>query len=1678
MRVYPRFSNPPAAAVCLLLIYTLCLPLIAPFALRSVQASTPAKASGLPPATIEQPQHKGGRREGELIVRFREGVTEQEKDTIAASKQVRRSKKLRGNSGIEKLQLQNGQTPEDVMAELRQTPLVEMVEPNYLITRDELLPNDARFNEQWALRNTGSTGGLPNSDIAAPMAWETTTGAPETLIAVIDSGIDFTHPDLVNNQWTNNRERANSRDDDHNGFTNDLHGWDWITDGGTIRDEQGHGTMVAGVIAAEGNNGTGATGVMWRASLMSLRVLDANGIGDVADAVEAIDYAAAKGAQVINCSWGTSEESLILRDAIERAGSNGALVVVSAGNNGRDIESVPYYPASFGLPNVVAVAATNGFDQLASWSNYGATHVAVAAPGTDILTTEMGGGYRLVTGTSVSTPFVSGIAGLIKTARPWLTPNGTAAAIKDGARHVAELTGKVSTNGVASAYGALSALQGQNGGNTGGGNNDGGGNGGGNNGVGNGNGNGNSQGHGQTPAFTPPGGGGSTASAPMPVTPGTPGPNLPNLDQIRTIQPAAPRATAPIQADACASCDPGGGDPTPDPGSPNDPYFGTARTRPQNETGQPGIDLGSRNFNWSTALLGMKGRGGLDLSLSLYYNSLIWTKQGNAIMFNADRGTPAPGFNLGFPTLEAQYMDADENYTSYLLVLPSGARIQLKPTGTANVFESSEGSYIQLTANGTNTGGTARTSDGTQYKFVMQSGGRMSCTEIKDRNGNFITLNYDVITGRLKTVIDTLNHIVNFNYDANNFLISITQTRNGAEFPWATFSYSPKTLNTNFPGMSYRGPANPNLMLLTYVGLSDGTSYRFDYTTWGQIYYIAHHGTDSHLLNYSKYNLPLTNSVPHSDSPRFTERRDWAEYWNGDTNGVPASSEEAVTTYSVDPNSASGEQPAWSRMTMPDGTVYKEYFATTGWQKGLTTETKNFASAADEQADTEQAPRWKKKTVTAWTHDGTGVDYPINARPAETNIYDSDGNRRRTVIEYAMYSLPQSVKEYGGANGATLLRETYTAYLIYQYEYTSRRILNLVQYREVRNGAGQVVAKEDFMYDLGDTHMSGTGGTPVQHDEQNYGTSFVTGRGNPGWVRRWDVTQLGDVTQARGQAIGYNTTGEVTFTRDARGHSTSISYTDSFSDGANRNTYAFPTTVTDPDGNVSKMRYDYNLGAVTYTEGPPPAGQTQGAVAEMEYDSAGRLLKATNKVNNAFTRYVYGSYYVQSFSSVNTVADDSYAIELFDGAGRVRATAAYHPGSAGGYTAQYTKFDVMGRVVQQSNPAEIDVNWNAVGDDAAGWIWTQQAYDWKGRPITTTNPDGSLRLTSYGGCGCAGGEVVTVKDEAGRGRRLTHDVLGRLRQVEELRTDGSLYATTNYTYNERDQLTLIDQQGQQRSFEYDGYGRLAARVTPEQGRTAYDYYTDDTVKTITDARGASATYAYNNRHLVTGITYVSPSGVVEPTANVSFGYDAAGNRTSMTDGLGQVGYQYDRLSQLKSETRTFNSGALNGSSFALSYDYNLAGELTKVTNPWNVQVGYQYDRQGRVSGVTGANYGGVSSYINSIGYRAFGGTKAIAYGNGKSLSMNYDNRLRMTKWDLAGILGYDYAYNSYAENTGRVTYADSIYDPTLDRSYVYDFVGRLSLAYTGSEARATIGTDTWGHPDGPYAQGFDYDQRG
>lgn len=474
------------------------------------------------------------------------------------------------------------------------------------------------------------------------------------------------------------------------------------------------------------------------------------------------------------------------------------------------------------------------------------------------------------------------------------------------------------------------------------------------------------------------------------------------------------------------------------------------------------------------------------------------------------------------------------------------------------------------------------------------------------------------------------------------------------------------------------------------------------------------------------------------------------------------------------------------------------------------------------------------------------------------------------------------MKEYA-ADGSTVLRRTTTTYFDGGQAYIDRRVLGLLREVIVYDGNNQPQSKVWYDYDWGNDYWAATPQAATHHDD----SGVATGRGNLCWIGRWDVSDVNNFNKTTRSTIKYNRTGSVIRVEDHDGIGDTISYADSFSDAVNRNTFAYPSTITDADGFNSTSEYNFDLGSVTKTIVPGKGtGLTGDPIQYLEhrltYDSAGRLERVTNQNNSAYTRYVYlpsGS--VQRYTQDQTGVEQ-YSITVFDGAGRVSASAMNNSNSFGGYSAQFLKYDIIGRLFGQSNPTEILDSWTPAGDDST-WEWTLQTYDWKGRPLQTTNPDGTTRSNTYGGCGCAGGETVTIRDERGRRRKLTMDVFGRLKQVDELNWDQSVYATTTYTYNARDQITQSSQVGQVRTFEYDGFGRLRKRTTPEQGLTTFTYNADDTLYQIKDARNAIQTFSYNNRRLLTAINY-DVSGDTAATPNVSFTYDAAGNRTNQTAG--------------------------------------------------------------------------------------------------------------------------------------------------------------------------------------------------
>ncbi|WP_298669423.1 S8 family serine peptidase [uncultured Methanofollis sp.] len=303
--------------------------------------------------------------------------------------------------GMQVVELPEGVSVEDAVAYYNSLSTVEYAEPNYYVHALKE-PDDPYFEKLWGMKNTGQVlqdgqsfegmmayynnqAGTPGADMSVPAAWNITTGSSDVIIAVVDSGVMYTHSDLAANIWKNEGETPdNGVDDDGNGYVDDIRGWDFVSEDNDPMDFNGHGTHCAGTIAGVGNNSAGVAGMMWKARIMPVRVLDIQGYGTVYHSIAAIKYATAMGADVISCSFGGAEGSEAYRDAI-RASS--ALVVCAAGNDGTDNDAFPMYPANYNSPNVLSVAALDNKDDPALFSNYGKISVHVAAPGVGILST-------------------------------------------------------------------------------------------------------------------------------------------------------------------------------------------------------------------------------------------------------------------------------------------------------------------------------------------------------------------------------------------------------------------------------------------------------------------------------------------------------------------------------------------------------------------------------------------------------------------------------------------------------------------------------------------------------------------------------------------------------------------------------------------------------------------------------------------------------------------------------------------------------------------------------------------------------------------------------------------------------------------------------------------------------------------------------------------------------------------------------------------------------------------------------------------------------------------------------------------------------------------------------------------------------------------------------------------
>jgi subtilisin family serine protease len=401
----------------------------------------------------------------EVLVKFKSGVSSEAIDALTARLHDRVEDRLENTDGWDAIDDLDNADAASIVAQYSQLPEVEYVEPNYEINLEEsnaeplvpILPHDPQFNDQWALANSGQRGGKQGADISATLAWATTTGTDKLVVAVLDTGVDYTHEDLVENMWVRPATMAPYHDNEL-GTIDDLNGFNAIDSAADPMDDNGHGTHCAGIIGAEGENSIGIAGVNWKVQIMPLKFLNAGGSGSTKDAIEAINYVinrkkAGVNVRIISASWGSTQKSRALGDVIRKAYENDILFVAAAGNSSVDNDRTPHYPSSY--PNVISVAALDRNDQLASFSNFGVKSVMIGAPGVDILSTWLGNEYEEKSGTSMATPVVSGVAALVLAKNPRMSVEDLSKRLMNSTDPIIALKGKTVTGGRINAAKAL-----------------------------------------------------------------------------------------------------------------------------------------------------------------------------------------------------------------------------------------------------------------------------------------------------------------------------------------------------------------------------------------------------------------------------------------------------------------------------------------------------------------------------------------------------------------------------------------------------------------------------------------------------------------------------------------------------------------------------------------------------------------------------------------------------------------------------------------------------------------------------------------------------------------------------------------------------------------------------------------------------------------------------------------------------------------------------------------------------------------------------------------------------------------------------------------------------------------------------------------------------------------------
>ncbi|HLG15431.1 MAG TPA: RHS repeat-associated core domain-containing protein [Blastocatellia bacterium] len=1123
--------------------------------------------------------------------------------------------------------------------------------------------------------------------------------------------------------------------------------------------------------------------------------------------------------------------------------------------------------------------------------------------------------------------------------------------------------------------------------------------------------------------------------------------------------------------------------------------------------------MGSLNFGFGVPIFGSSGRG-VGIGLSLVYNSRLWTKDGNNIVFDYDQGWPAPGFRLNYGRIIPDYNAPTVDPPSHLLIEADGTRTPLIPTNSLRtLYRSNDGRAIEFDP----AFSRLHTQDGTDIQYEL-NGSKLVPTFIRDVHGNSITITYvtscsDALRVEpctcgsgcvrpqrqaIKQISDTLGRFVTFHYFANGNLaeIRVPGYNGGASRTLVKFAYQPLTLAYNFGSMMViNAPGNSPVDVLRRVYFPDtGRGYIFDgYSSYGMFTHASmrlgmtatSEGTE---VAYTEYRFPITG--PLSDAPGYDQRSEW---WLGKTDdfGNPVGPT-SPAIYGYQRTTDSVAKTMTTSVTAPNG-VRSEMVSnndSASAQYGVVTTSKLLSPGSQilSQSDFVYSDRSSssglQRTRVTMTDDGS----PANQTRVES-FYDSTAR----VIESVEYGFPI-------AGVFKKRRRTVYTYLDDQAHIDAgvRQLVSDISVYDAKetnsNGDDTIIARRGFVYDTPDTgweivtygftkNCSPTSAPPCS-PPPGFNTKFV------------DRTARGLVTKALLWSDATSPSAQITFRRqyDIFGNEVkaevSCCSVKSFTFSSTMY-YSAPLSATDGElGGVNMLttlNYDFDTSFLNSQTDP------QGLTTSYAPDAAMRLRTVTlpklaTDPNPPTVETFFpadpsfaGKDGLKYQSQITYMDGSTQRVQVsnqwFDGGGR-----AVRGGSGSGavptsFDAVKMIYDEMGRPLKTTNPyTTTDPNGDTVGLPNA----TTTDYDNLGRVVTVTLPDGNTVRSSYNGA------EATATDQVGRQRRNRVDGLGRLvRVTEQNPANGTLEWVTNYTYDLLDNLVQVDQGGQLRAYKYDSLGRLLFERIPEQAATIndgtgtmwscqYTYTTFGAVQTKKDPRGVVTNYGYDALNRLTSVAYnLASAPGVEPTTNVSINYNNPAGQTAgkgqvsfITDGAGREDFTYDVLGRLTSKMRTIDGV----NQYTTGYEYNQASQLSVMVYPSNKRVRMNRDSRGRLSGLDKVDAGGgvLTSYLASLGYNAAGQVTGVTLGNGVTESYTYDaQRLQLTRQQatkgVTTLMDLNYSYQAQAGQNGAGTTAgnsgqlmkivpgSTINGQARDQNFAYDNVGRLVTATgTGS----------------------------